>query len=86
MSSLGELIGVGLLVFILAAPLLSLAMAATEGPLTSIGDSPLRATLFCGMLGLFWCRRFWRRYKARRLAHDLYYRHGIGRPPDTESQ
>ena len=81
MSSLGELILVGVAVFVLASPVLYLVMTLTGGALEDIGDSPTQSTLVWALLGVWWCRRFWRRYKARRRAHDLHYRHGIGPRP-----
>jgi len=83
LSSLGELILIGALLFVLASPVVYVALLVVDVVLSDIEGSATKSTLFTAALVCWWGRRFWRRYSARRDAHDLYYRHGVGERPDS---
>jgi hypothetical protein len=64
MVELGTLIVSGLLLFLVAAPVLILTHPAWGGFADSLGTHPWVARLFAGWIAFLLCRRYWRRHRA----------------------
>ena len=61
LSSLGELILIGALLFVLASPVVYVALLVVDVVLSDIEGSATKSTLFMAMLAWWCCRRAWRR-------------------------